>query len=686
VSTPLNPAQREAIRYLDGPCLVIAGAGSGKTRVITHKIAHLIDSGMKGSAIAAITFTNKAAQEMQERLSTLVKLPERERPLVSTFHSLGVQIVRSEARSLGLKPSFSILDSDDSMGILQQALVTTDRKLLRAAQARVSLWKNAMIEPDAALSGAADAAEHTVALAYRDYAATLSAYQAVDFDDLIRLPVQLLRDNPAAAQRWRERLRYLLVDEYQDTNACQYELLRLLAGPRRAFTAVGDDDQSIYGWRGATLENLERLGTDYPDLRVIKLEQNYRSCVTILQAANRLIAHNPKLHEKTLWSELGTGEPITVVACENDEQEAESVVARLSAHKFERRGLFADYAILYRGNYQSRVLEQALRKDKIPYVLSGGTSFFERAEIRDLLSYLRLLANEDDDPAFIRAVTTPKRGIGTATLAALGEYAGQRQVSMFEALFESGFEAKLAGRQRETLREFGAFINRIAARAAREPAAEVLDDLLKAIDYQAYLYDSGDEKQAANRWSNVTDFVDWLKKRADEDGANLIQLAQTVALLSQLDRRDENLDAVRLTTVHAAKGLEFGHVFIVGCEEGLMPHLGGLAIDEPAEGDSAAAKPASAPEHPDEVAQRVRIEEERRLMYVAVTRAKRSLTLTWCGLRKRGRDALKREPSRFLAEMQLEAAPLARKTGQGDARERLSQLRALLAGPRPSGS
>ncbi|HPU50685.1 MAG TPA: UvrD-helicase domain-containing protein, partial [Burkholderiaceae bacterium] len=253
MSTPLNPAQREAIRYLDGPCLVIAGAGSGKTRVITHKIAHLIDSGMKGSAIAAITFTNKAAQEMQERLSTLVKLPQRERPLVSTFHSLGVQIVRSEARSLGLKPSFSILDSDDSMGILQQALVTTDRKLLRSAQARVSLWKNAMIEPDAALKGAQDAAEHTVALAYRDYAATLAAYQAVDFDDLISLPVKLLRDDPAAAQRWRERLRYLLVDEYQDTNACQYELLRLLAGPRRAFTAVGDDDQSIYGWRGATL-------------------------------------------------------------------------------------------------------------------------------------------------------------------------------------------------------------------------------------------------------------------------------------------------------------------------------------------------------------------------------------------------------------------------------------------------
>ena len=677
MSTPLNPAQREAIRYLDGPCLVIAGAGSGKTRVITHKIAHLVDSGVQASSIAAITFTNKAAQEMQERLGALVKLPERQRPLVSTFHSLGVQIVRSEARALGLKPAFSILDADDSGGILQQALATTDRKLLRAAQTRISLWKNAMVEPAAALGLAADQTEQMIALAYRDYAATLAAYQAVDFDDLIRLPVKLLREDAAAAQRWRERLRYLLVDEYQDTNASQYELLRLLAGPRAAFTAVGDDDQSIYGWRGATLENLDRLGKDYPELRVIKLEQNYRSSANILQAANRLIAHNPKLHEKTLWSELGAGDPLTVVACENDEQEAESVVARLSASKFERRGQYADYAILYRGNYQARVLEQALRKERIPYVLSGGQSFFARAEIRDLLAYLRLLANDDDDPAFIRAITTPRRGVGTATLAALGEYAGQRQVSMFAALFEAGFESRLPARQREPMREFGEFINRIGARAAREPAAQVLDDLIEAIGYHAWLYESGDEKQAAQRWGNVTDFVDWLKKRAEEDGANLVQLAQTVALLSQLDRRDDSQDAVSLSTVHAAKGLEFAHVFIVGCEEGMMPHLGGLEIDEPGTGEPGAP---GAPESADALAQRVRVEEERRLMYVAVTRAKRSLTLTWCGSRKRARDLLRREPSRFLGEMQLQASPAARKTDQGDARKRLSQLRALLAG------
>jgi ATP-dependent DNA helicase Rep len=660
---PLNPAQREAIRYLDGPCLVIAGAGSGKTRVITHKIAHLVDAGVKPSAIAAITFTNKAALEMAERLAKLVKLPERERPLVSTFHSLGVQMLRRDAKRLGLKASFSILDSDDALAILQQALATTDRKLLRAAQSRISLWKNALVDPDEAAAQAKDAGEHQVARAYRDYAATLAAYQAVDFDDLIRLPVQLLRDDAEVAQAWRERLRYLLVDEYQDTNACQYELLKLLAGPRAAFTAVGDDDQSIYGWRGATLENLARLAQDYPSLKVIKLQQNYRSSVTILQAANALIAHNPKLHEKKLWSELGVGDPVTVVPCDSDEHEAESVVMRLQAHRFERRTKFSDYAVLYRGNHQARQFEQALRKEKIPYVVSGGQSFFDRAEIRDLMAYLRLLANDDDDPAFIRAVTTPKRGVGNTTLEALGRYSGQRHVSMFEALFEHGFETQVQARQLEPLREFGEFVNRIAWRAAKEPAAQVLDDLVAAIGYRAHLFDTLDDKQAAARWQNATDFVDWLKKRAEEEGSTLVQLAQSVAILSQLDRNDAQADVVRLTTIHASKGLEFPHVFIAGCEEGLLPHRGGPAV----EGEQEA--PPS------------RIEEERRLMYVAVTRAQKSLTLTWCKARKRGKESFAQMPSRFLAEMKLDAAPASRTTDSVAAKGRLSQLKALLATP-----
>lgn len=670
MSALLNDAQRAAIRYLDGPCLVLAGAGSGKTRVITHKIAHLIDAGVSPESIGAITFTNKAAQEMGERLEKMVRLPAGKRPLVSTFHSLGMQILRRDGERLGLKRSFSILDADDAAGILAGALATTDRKAIRAAQHQISLWKNALIDPEQAAAQAASGGERSFALAWREHAATLSAYQAVDFDDLILLPVRLLGEHPDIAQSWRERLRYLLVDEYQDTNAAQYELLKLLVGPRAAFTAVGDDDQSIYGWRGATLDNLRRLGQDYPALKLFKLEQNYRSSLTILTAANRLIAHNPKLHDKRLWSEHGTGDPIQVVPCEDEQAEAESVVMRLQAHRFERRTQWRDYAVLYRGNYQARVFEQLLRKENVPYVLSGGQSFFERAEIRDLIAYLRLIANDDDDPAFIRAVTTPKRGVGSGTLTSLGDYAGQRHQSMFAALFESGLEARLGARQLAPLREFGEFINRIVWRAPREPAAQVLDDLLAAIDYRSWLYDNQDEKTAATRWRNVTDFCDWMRKRAEDEGSTLAQLAQSIAILSQLDRRDADADAVRLMTVHAAKGLEFPHVFIVGCEEGLLPHQAGLSA-ESEEG----AEPAPAD------ADQSRVEEERRLMYVAITRAERSLTLTWCRTRKRARTQMPQEPSRFIAEMQLSSGAAGGKptVTNESARARLGALKDLLS-------
>ena len=691
MSDVLNSAQREAIRYRDGPCLVIAGAGSGKTRVITQKIASLIESGYSGTHIAAITFTNKAASEMAQRLGSLVKSSEGNSPLVCTFHSLGVQILRREGKSLGLKASFSILDSDDAYAILQDSLATTDKKLIRGAQSRISLWKNSLIDPDAALAEAKDDQEQAVARAFRNYEATLRAYQAVDFDDLILRPVELFRSELAALQRWREKIRYLLVDEYQDTNACQYELLKLLVTPREAFTAVGDDDQSIYGWRGATLENLNRLGTDFPDLKVIKLEQNYRSSRNILDAANRLIGRNPKLHEKKLWSDHAPGDPLTIVGCDDDDKEAESVIVRLQAHKFDKRTRFSDYAILYRGNHQAKVFEQALRKERVPYILSGGQSFFDRAEIRDLISYLRLLANDDDDPAFIRAATTPRRGIGNTTLQALGEYAGQRQISMFAALFETAFETRVGARQLAPLREFGEFINRIAHRAAREPAGQVLDDLMAAIDYREHLGASFDEKAAAVRWQNVSEFLDWLKRRVDQAdtpaasdvssspasaagaGTTLLDLAQQISLLSQLDRKSEDTDAVRLTTIHASKGLEFPHVFIVGCEEGLLPHLGDASVDEAdAEAQQARALDPKAIS---------RIEEERRLMYVAITRAERSLTLTWCRERKRVREFLARKPSRFLIEMGLDSRPDAPvEVSQEEGKAKLARLRQMLGG------
>jgi ATP-dependent DNA helicase Rep len=672
----LNTPQREAVKYMDGPCLVLAGAGSGKTRVITQKIAHLIeDCGYESRHIAALTFTNKAAAEMQERIAKLLQDPKQAKNLtVSTFHSLGVQILRREAKELGLKDRFSIMDSDDCFSIVQDLAVTTDKQLIRRIQTAMSLWKNGLIGPDAALKNAVDEEEAQAARIYRNYVATLSSYQAVDFDDLIRLPVELFRNNDEVRDKWQRKLRYLLVDEYQDTNTCQYELVKLLVtgvGKKPMFTAVGDDDQAIYAWRGATIENLKTLQVDFPDLKVIKLEQNYRSSTRILQAANAVISNNPKLFEKSLWSEHGLGDPIKVLAMQDDDQEAEQVAIMISAHKFERRAKFSDYAILYRGNHQARVIEQALRKERIPYTISGGQSFFDRAEIKDIVSYLRLVANGDDDPAFIRAVTTPKRGVGQSTLEALGAYAGQWQCSLFEAVFKGGIESVLADRQLHPLREFCNFINGLEARAGKrgENAAELLDEMMKEINYEAYLYDAFDDRQAQNKWQNVIDFTTWLKDKGTggRDGTDaeksLLELTQMVALMSMLEGRDEEPDAVRMSTLHASKGLEFPHVFLVGVEEGILPHKG----DPDAPADTLTA----------------RIEEERRLMYVGITRAQRSLHITWCKKRKRARESVHCDVSRFIKEMRLDegdAVPTEEETITPQ--NRLANLKALLQKPK----
>jgi len=654
----LNPAQLEAVRHLDGPLLVLAGAGSGKTRVITHKIAWLVDDyGIAPSHIAAITFTNKAAKEMKERVGKLIGA-RAEGVIVSTFHALGVRILRQEAAGVGLKPRFSILDAADTTALFQELAGNVDRGRLRALQSRVSLWKNMLTEPEAALGDAADEFEAAAAKLYTDYERTLRAYQAVDFDDLIRLPVILFSEHDEIAQRWRSRIWHLLVDEYQDTNRGQYRLLQLLTQGRDSFTAVGDDDQSIYAWRGADSENLRLLKNDYPGLKVIKLEQNYRSTARILKAANALIANNPKLFEKKLWSEHGQGDAIQIQTCRDGDHEAEWVASRLSAHRFERRGKFADYAILYRGNHQARVIEQQLRAQRIPYVISGGQSFFDRAEIKDITCYLRLLLNPDDDPAFIRAVTTPKRGIGGTTLEALGRAAGRRHLSLFASIFAPGLDAELGGKQRTALREFGDFINRIERSAATAPAAQVLNDLIKAIGYESWLFESLEVREAEVKWANVCDLVEWLGKKGEDEGKTLLELAQSVALLSMLDKNEDGQDAVQLATLHAAKGLEFRHVFLVGVEEGLLPHRDSL--------DAA------------------KLDEERRLMYVGITRAQASLTVTWCERRKQGRQWMPREPSRFIVEMG-EAAQTASAQGNsvpdaGTARARASALRAMLAG------
>ncbi len=630
----LNPQQQTAVEYMGGPCLVLAGAGSGKTGVITRKIAHLIQNcGYEPRHIMAVTFTNKAAKEMGERVAKLLpKTPPKDLN-ISTFHSFGVRFLRSEGKHLGLKEKFSILDSDDCFGILQELCATTDKAFLKAMQSRISLWKNAQISPEQALGLAKDNNELQFARVYSSYNATIAAYQAVDFDDLIRLPVELLRDNEEVRERWQTKIRYILVDEYQDTNTVQYALIKLLTGARAMFTAVGDDDQAIYAWRGATLDNLKLLQTDFPHIQLIKLEQNYRSTERILNAANAVIANNPKLFEKKLWSELGEGDPIKVIPMENEEFEAEHVLMRLQAHKIQHHARFSDYAILYRGNHQARVFEQFLRKARIPYVMSGGQSFFDRAEIRDIMAYFRLMNNIKDDPAYIRAVTTPKRGVGAATLELLGNYAGGRNTSLFEASFEMGFANRATPRQLEPLNQFGELINEYEARAADasgEAAGLLLDELLKVIGYERYLYDHFDDRQAQSKWSNVQDFIGWVKRRAAEDDLALSTVIQSMVMMSMMDKSEGEDNAVRLSTLHAAKGLEYPHVFLVGVEEGLLPHMSREELLEDP----------------------IRIEEERRLMYVGITRARLSLHITWCQKRRRGRDFENRQVSRFVKEMQ----------------------------------
>lgn len=703
VPADLNPNQREAVLYLQGPCLVLAGAGSGKTRVITQKMAYLLrECAYPANRIIALTFTNKAAREMKDRLKRLVE-PRQSRGLtISTFHSLGLRFLREEAEHAGLKRSFSILDASDTLAIIQELLATTDKARLKAVQQTISLWKNALLDPDAAEQAAASPSDVEAARIYRSYDATLRAYQAVDFDDLIRWPAVLLETHPAVRERWQSRVLYLLVDEYQDTNVCQYRIVQALTGSRAMFTAVGDDDQAIYAWRGATVENLAKLTVDYPALKVIKLEQNYRSVQTILNAANRVIGKNPNLFPKKLWSDLGLGESIQVTPMDNEQTEAESIAFRISAARFDRQAQWRDFAVLYRSNQQARIIEQALRDLRIPYTIAGGQSFFDKPEIRDILAYLRLIANDDDDPAFVRAATTPRRGIGQTTLQTLGEFAAQRHQSLFAAVFDIAVTDLLPARQRDPLLSFARFIQRLQQRAGRnvtvdqpvqssllqghdlydpsadrlfetlshhaadDSAARILDDLLHSIQYERHLYDLYDEKPAQSRWENVLELVGWLKRKAADDELSLLDLVQHVALVSMLERNEEDdPDAVRLSTLHASKGLEYPHVYLVGVEEGLLPHMGRDEDLDTEESDGLRIQ---------------RIQEERRLMYVGITRARFSLHVSWCKRRRKAREDVIRERSRFIEEMGFPAEGLADSLGTPamTPAERLGRLKALL--------
>jgi ATP-dependent DNA helicase Rep len=686
MSSGLNLAQEEAVNYLHGPCLVLAGAGSGKTRVITQKIGRLIQAGLEPKRIAAITFTNKAAAEMRERAKGLIGKAARE-VRICTFHALGVHLLREDGAALGLKPQFSILDSDDVTSILKDAGGSTDAATARQWQWTISRWKNEGLTAAQAEAQAADDNERITARIMARYEERLTAYQSVDFDDLIGLPLKLLQQHEEVRAKWQKIMGHILVDEYQDTNATQYELLKLLVppDPRAArFTAVGDDDQSIYGWRGATLDNLKKLPIDFPSLKVIKLEQNYRSTSAILRAANNVIGPNPKLFPKNLWSDLGEGEPVRVVDADNEEHEAERTVARIqSLRASSQHKELRDFAVLYRANHQARVFEQALRRAQIPYKVSGGQSFFDRAEIKDLCGWFRLWVNNDDDPAFLRAVTTPKRGIGHQTLQQLGVFASKYKLSLFEALFSSSLASMLNARALGSLHEFGRYVNDLEFRARRTNGAEdaraFLAEWLKEIGYEKHLYDSEDnEKVAAARWTNVMEFCDWMALRCGgqlEDAAgvststetkSLLEVAQTISLLSTISEREQDQNVVTLSTLHASKGLEWPHVMLVGVSEGMLP----FKLDEG--GDSLGGSQREHEAANESIA--LRLQEERRLMYVGITRAQRTLAVSWPRRKKKGREMVAAQPSRFIAEMALDQA-----TVKEDPREKLRALRAEFA-------
>ncbi|EKO3506130.1 DNA helicase Rep [Vibrio fluvialis] len=666
----LNPRQDEAVKYVSGPCLVLAGAGSGKTRVITNKIAYLVQQcGYKARNIAAVTFTNKAAREMKERVGQTLGKAESRGLMVSTFHTLGLNIIRREYKQLGLKAGFSLFDDQDQLALLKELTekqLDGDKDLLRQLTSTISNWKNDMLSPDQAKAQALGEQQQLFAFCYEMYQKQMQAYNALDFDDLILMPVLLLRANEEVRQRWRNRIRYLLVDEYQDTNSSQYELVKLLVGERGRLTVVGDDDQSIYSWRGAKPQNLVLLGQDFPNLRLIKLEQNYRSTSRILRAANILIANNPHVYDKSLFSEIPDGEKLKVILANNEDHEAEKVTAEIIAHKFLNRTEYRDYAILYRGNHQSRLIEKSLMQNRVPYKLSGGTSFFARAEIKDIMAYLRVLVNPDDDNAFLRIVNTPRREIGPATLEKLGSYANMRGKSLFECSFELGLEQHLSGRGLENLRRFTQWLVAIADNAERGNTVDAVRSLVRDINYEDWLYETSSSAKAAEmRMKNVSDLYSWIVSdlegdNYDQEGKTLKEVVQRLTLRDMMERgeEDDDSDAVQLMTLHASKGLEFPYVYLIGAEEGILPHQ--TSIDED------------------------NVEEERRLMYVGITRAQRELTFIMCKERRQFGELLKPTQSRFLDELpyddvewEIKKKPLSQEERMAKGQAHIANIRAM---------
>jgi len=620
------------VRYIDGPLLVLAGAGSGKTSVITQKAAYLVDKcGINASNIAAVTFTNKAAREMKERVGKILKGNAAEGLTVSTFHQLGLKIIRTERKTLGLKSGFSIFDGTDSQTLIRDLLIQehgADGDQAQTIAQRISSWKSDRVLPEEAVAAATGPADILCAQAYTRYTKALRAYNALDFDDLILLPTILFERHSDILEKWQNQLRYLLVDEYQDTNSSQYLLVKQLIGLTGSLTVVGDDDQSIYSWRGARPENLAQLQKDYPKLNIIKLEQNYRSTSRILKAANTLIANNTHIFEKKLWSELGFGDPIRIIRCSDEHHEADQVVAEILDHKLRKRTKFGDYAVLYRGNHQSRLIELALQQQQVPYHMSGGTSFFARNEVKDIMSYLRLVINESDDNAFLRVANVPRRKLGTSSLEALGDFANKNHCSLTAACERiSGEQVSEAARQR--LQEFGRWMASIRRSSEGDDGVSAIRQMIRDMDYEAWINQlSSSEDVAQRRMSNVHFLVDSVQKVMSAEKVPLDEAISRLVLRDLLEQQDEeeaSPESVQLMTLHASKGLEFPHVTIIGMEEKLLPHR--ASIEENT------------------------IDEERRLAYVGITRARETLSMTMALKRRQFGDIINCEPSRFIDEL-----------------------------------
>ncbi|WP_313731707.1 DNA helicase Rep [Pseudomonas sp.] len=664
----LNPRQQEARDYVGGPLLVLAGAGSGKTSVITRKIAHLIQNcGIRAQYIVAMTFTNKAAREMKERVATLLRPGEGRGLTVCTFHNLGLNIIRKEHDRLGYKPGFSIFDESDIKALLSDIMQKeySGDDGIDEIKNMIGAWKNDLILPAQALEKARNPREQTAAIVYTHYQRTLKAYNAVDFDDLILLPVKLFEEHRDVLERWQNRVRYLLVDEYQDTNASQYLLVKMLIGMRNQFTVVGDDDQSIYAWRGARPENLMLLKEDYPSLKIVMLEQNYRSTSRILRCANVLIANNPHAFEKQLWSEMGVGDEIRVIRCKNEEAEAERVAMEILTLHLRTNRPYSDFAILYRGNYQAKLIELKLQHHQVPYRLSGGNSFFGRQEVKDLMAYLRLLVNPDDDNAYLRVINVPRREIGSTTLEKLGNYATERGISMYAASEELGLGEHLDARYTERLQRFKHWLDGVRHKVALEDPIAALHEMIRDIDYENWIrQQTASDKAAEFRISNVWFLVEALKNtlEKDEEGDMTIEDAiGKLVLRDMLERQqeeEENAEGVQMMTLHASKGLEFPYVFIMGMEEEILPHRSSIEADT--------------------------IEEERRLAYVGITRARQTLAFTFAAKRKQYGEIIDCTPSRFLDELPpddlawegLDDAPVEVKAARGN--NALADIRAML--------